>query len=69
VLDVVNEIGKFRRERKAAYAATLAQYGNTDPFVEGYWPGDITVLRTGPHADAGSLDFYGNKFESGWLYR
>jgi hypothetical protein len=69
MVDVVNEIGKFRLERKAAYAVAIAQYGNTDPFVEGYWPGDITVLRTGPGADAGSLDYYGNKFESGWLYR
>ncbi|KAF2691866.1 hypothetical protein K458DRAFT_381711 [Lentithecium fluviatile CBS 122367] len=70
VIDVVGEIGKFRRERKAAFTAAL-QVGEGDPFVDGYWPGDITVVRKPLDPDAGSLekDYYGNKFESGWLYR
>lgn len=68
VLDVVAEIGRFRKDRKAAYTVAL-QLGDPDPSVEGYWPGDITVVRKPVDPDAGSLDFYGNRFESGWLYR
>jgi hypothetical protein len=68
VLDVVSEMGKFRKEKKAAYNVAL-QSGDPDPFVEGYWPGDITVVRKPHDADAGSLDYYGNKYESGWFYR
>ncbi|KAF1958868.1 hypothetical protein CC80DRAFT_524268 [Byssothecium circinans] len=68
MLDVVGEIGKFRRERKAAYVAAV-EMGETEPQVEGYWPGDITVVRKRIGADAGSMDFYGNRFESGYLYR
>ena len=68
MLDVVGEIGKFRREKKAAFHSA-AQLGDAEPFVEGYWPGDITVIRKGLDSDSGSLDYYGNKFESGWFYR
>lgn len=68
VLDVVGEIGKFRREKKAARNAAC-QLGDVEPSVKGYWPGDITVVRKSLDPDAGSLDYYGNKFESGWLYR
>jgi hypothetical protein len=68
VLDVVGEIGKFRREKKAVFNAA-SQLGDAEPFVEGFWPGDITVVRKSLDPDAGSLDYYGNKFESGWLYR
>jgi hypothetical protein len=67
IYDVVAEIGKFRRERKAAHVA-VGQFGNTETCVEGYWPGDITVVRMSAEEDAGSLDYYGNRFE-GWLYR
>ncbi|KAF2876944.1 hypothetical protein BDV95DRAFT_481241 [Massariosphaeria phaeospora] len=68
VFDVVSEIGKFREERKAAYNSLL-QLGEAEPSLEGYWPGDITVVRKPVNTEAGSLDFYGNRFESGWLYR
>jgi hypothetical protein len=69
LIDVVSEIAAFRRERKAAYQAAV-QYGDTEPVTEGYWPGDITVVRRPIDPDAGELDFYGNQYESnGWLYR
>jgi hypothetical protein len=68
VLDVVSEIGRFRKDRKAAYHATQ-QLGETDPDVEGHWPGDITVLWKPANPEEGDLDFYGNRYESGWLYR
>ncbi len=68
VFDVVQEIGKFRRDRKAAYE-NLIRMGDLEPDVPGYWPGDITVLRVPVDAGAGELDCYGNRFESGWFYR
>ena len=68
LLDVVGEIGKFRRERKAAYSE-LVQKGEVDPEVEGYWAGNITILRKPVNAEAGELDCYGNRYESGWYYR
>lgn len=67
LLDVVAEIGKFRRERKEAHAMAV-QSGEADPLVEGHWPGDITVVRKAA-GDTGDFDFYGNRFERGWLYR
>ncbi|KAF2656697.1 hypothetical protein K491DRAFT_715104 [Lophiostoma macrostomum CBS 122681] len=69
LIDVVAEIAAFRKERKAAYQAAV-QYGAAEPVVNGYWPGDITVVRRPVNPDAGELDFYGNQYESnGWLYR
>lgn len=67
VFDVVSEVGKFRKERKAAHEA-VEGLGEVETFVKGYWPGDITVVRKPVDEDAGTLDFYGNRFE-GWLYR
>lgn len=67
-LDVVAEIGKFRRERKAAYNNWL-DLGEADPEVEGHWPGDITVVRKPVDADAGELDCYGNRYQGWGLYR
>ncbi|KAI4936574.1 hypothetical protein J4E85_001904 [Alternaria conjuncta] len=68
LIDVVGEIGKFRRERKAAYN-NLVEMGKAEPDVEGYWPGDITVLRKPANSEAGELDCYGNRYELGWFYR
>ncbi|KAI2477726.1 F-box domain containing protein [Pyrenophora tritici-repentis] len=68
LLDVVGEIGKFRRERKAMYS-DLVQRGEVDPDVEGYWAGNITIMRKPVNAEAGELDCYGNRYESGWYYR
>lgn len=68
VYDVVSEIGNFRRERKAAYQ-NLLQMGELEPEVEGYWAGNITVMRKPINPDVGELDCYGNRYESGWYYR
>ncbi|RMZ69763.1 mfs multidrug [Pyrenophora seminiperda CCB06] len=68
LLDVVGEIGKFRRERKGVYDG-LVKRGEADPDVEGYWPGNITIMRKPVDAEAGELDCYGNRYESGWYYR
>jgi hypothetical protein len=42
--DVLAEVGKFRRERKAEFEEA-AQMGKRDVFVEGYWKGEIVVVR------------------------
>lgn len=68
LLDVVAEVGKFRREKKAAYL-NLLNMGESDPDVEGYWPGDITVVRKPINTDAGELDCYGNRYQGWGLYR
>jgi hypothetical protein len=68
LLDVVGEIAKFRKERKAVYN-NLVQMGVADPDVGGYWPGDVTVVRKALDEEAGELDCYGNRYESGWYYR
>jgi hypothetical protein len=67
-IDVIAEVAKFRKERKAMYT-NLLKMGETCPHVEGYWPGDITVVRKSLDQDAGELDFYGNRYQSGWHYR
>lgn len=67
-IDVIAEIGKFRRERKAAYN-NLIGMGEVDPEIEGYWPGDITVVRKPVDADEGELDCYGNRYQGWGLYR
>ncbi|KAF1841763.1 uncharacterized protein K460DRAFT_379770 [Cucurbitaria berberidis CBS 394.84] len=69
LLDVVGEIAKFRKERKAAFENLVRMGGEVEPDVEGYWPGDITVVRKPANPDAGELDCYGNRYESGWYYR
>ncbi|KAI8938094.1 hypothetical protein NX059_005764 [Plenodomus lindquistii] len=68
MLDVVGEIGKFRKDRKATYN-NLLTLGEFEPEVEGWWPGDITVVRNSAVADQGELDCFGNRYESGWYYR
>ncbi|KAF2709797.1 RNI-like protein [Pleomassaria siparia CBS 279.74] len=68
LFDVVSEIGRFRKDRKAAYTAAMQLAADSDTMVEGYWPGDITVVRKLADEIVGSLDYYGNRFE-GWLYR
>ena len=64
LIDVVQELSKFRKERKAAYEdATLRGV----QYVDGYWPGEVKVVR-GHHA-GGKTDYYGNYFEKGGVYR
>ena len=69
LVDVVAELAKFRRERKAAYEEA-AKRGVRH--VEGYWPGEVQIIRGGNRnldVDADdTLDYYGNTF-SGGVYR
>jgi hypothetical protein len=67
-LDVISELSNYRKDRKAAFQAALER-GEIDPTVEGYWPGDITVIRQPVGQPNGAVDYYGNRFESGYLYR
>jgi hypothetical protein len=67
-LDVVAEIGRYRRSRKSAYN-DLLDMGRIDPEVEGYWPGDITIVRKSADVDEGELDCYGNRYQGWGLYR
>ena len=63
-VDVVQELVKFRKERKAAYENAVA--GGL-LHVEGYWPGEVKVIRG--HHTGGKMDYYGNHFEKGGVYR
>ncbi|KAF1913793.1 hypothetical protein BDU57DRAFT_456434 [Ampelomyces quisqualis] len=67
IIDVLDEISKFRKEKKDAFE-NLLRMGHLDPYVEGYWSGNITVIRPALN-DPGELDCYGNRYESGWYYR
>jgi hypothetical protein len=69
LVDVIAEIAKYRKERKAAYEDRVRKRGDMGAIVEGYWPGDVTVVRKSASPDAGALDYYGNRYEAGWLYR
>lgn len=93
MLDVVAELAKWRRERKAAYEsasglhkhrrqsstargqADSGRLAELDVFVEGYWPGEVKVIRNakktvtkGKMERQGNVDVYGNYFEGGYLY-
>ena len=63
-VDVVQELVRFRKERKAAYENAVMR---GVLHVEGYWPGEVKVVR-GHHA-GGEMDYYGNHFEKGGVYR
>ena len=66
-IDVIAELSKFRTERKMAYEAAVRRGLK---HVEGYWPGEVKVIRwQGKNAQRrGSVDCYGNYFEKG-VYR
>ncbi|KAF2270911.1 hypothetical protein CC78DRAFT_588754 [Lojkania enalia] len=68
IFDVVSEISNFRKGTRAAYQALL-QAGEAEPVVEGNWLGDITVVRQTANPEIGDLDYYGNRYQSGWFYR
>ena len=63
--DVVVELTKFRGDRKAAYESALKSGERT---VDGYWPGEVKVVRK-PVGETASVDYYGNGFEKGYIYR
>ena len=64
LIDVVQELAKFRKERQALYEEAMKRGVR---HVEGYWPGEVKVIR-GHHAN-GKADYYGNYFEQGGVYR
>ena len=64
LIDVVQEIATFRRERKQS-SEIAAKAGVRH--VEGYWPGEVKVVR-GDRPD-GEMDYYGNNFHKGGVYR
>jgi hypothetical protein len=43
-VDVLAEISRFRREKKVAHQNAMEQ-GLVDLFIEGFWEGDIKVIR------------------------
>lgn len=66
-VDVIQELVTFRKERKAAYEEALMR---GEKFVNGYWPGEIKVVRWNARhgRQRGHKDYYGNFFEKG-VYR
>lgn len=62
-LDVVQELAKFRKERKVAFEQALKQ---GKKFVDGYWPGEVKVVRW--QAQKQGVIFSGNHSERG-IYR
>lgn len=91
LLDVVTELAKWRKERKAAYEQALlgraransgssngdfaaARLAEKEIYVEGYWAGEVKVIRNskqtvkGKLERTGKVDIYGNYFEGGYLY-
>lgn len=68
-LDTIALISAFRKERKLAHQRSLAA-GAVDPETEGYWEGVVQVVRPGNDQRPDELiDYYGNRFENGYLYR
>ena len=68
-LDTIALLSAFRRERKQAHLRSIAA-GAVDPETEGYWEGVVQVVRpsSGLRTDE-EMDYYGNRFENGYLYR
>ena len=64
LIDVVQELAKFRKERQAIYEEAMERGVR---HVDGYWPGEVKIVR-GHHAN-GKADYYGNYFEQGGVYR
>lgn len=62
--DVVQELAQFRKERKVAYENAVER-GLLH--VDGYWPGEVKVVRG--HHTGGKMDYYGNHFDKGGVYR
>jgi len=63
-MDVVQELAKFRKDRKAAYEDAVKRGVQ---HVDGYWPGEVKVVRG--HHFGGKTDYYGNHFEKTGMYR
>ncbi|KAF2768873.1 hypothetical protein EJ03DRAFT_313148 [Teratosphaeria nubilosa] len=73
--DILALLSAFRGERKLAHrrhvaAAAAAAGGSSEVVTEGYWDGLVQIVRpgTGLRRDE-EVDYYGNRFENGGLYR
>lgn len=67
--DTIALLSAFRKERKAAHQRSVAA-GAIDPET-GHWDGVIEVINPGNlgfKADE-AIDYYGNRFSNGYLYR
>lgn len=60
--DVVQELSRFRRDRKAAYEQARKQGQET---VEGYWPGEVKVVRRPGGKVAATVDYYDKYLQKG----
>lgn len=66
--DTVALLSAFRKERKAAHQRHLAA-GSKDVETEGYWNGVVSVVRPGSGLRFDEeIDYYGNRFQKGYLY-
>lgn len=65
-VDVVQDLARFRREKKALYEEGLMM---GKKFADGYWPGEVKVVRNHGGTGTGKVDLYGNYFEKGYNYR
>ncbi|KAL8982555.1 MAG: hypothetical protein Q9205_002967 [Flavoplaca limonia] len=63
--DVIQQLVKFRKDRKAAFEDAVKRGERT---VEGYWPGEMKVVRW-QGGKTGIVDYYGKQFEKGYIYR
>ena len=66
-VNVIEELTKYRKDRKAAYERAL---GVGEKYVDGYWRGEVNIVRYSGHKPMynGNIDWYGNYFEKG-VYR
>ncbi|KAK6006672.1 hypothetical protein QM012_005680 [Aureobasidium pullulans] len=73
-IDVIAELSKFRKATKSEHQKRQAN-GEEEPIVEGYWDGNIKVVRKAKDVDPRFeddevwADYYGNRFSNGYLYR
>lgn len=73
-IDVIAELSKFRKATKSAYQRRQAE-GGEEPNVDGYWDGNVKVVRKAKDVDPRFeddelwADYYGNRFSNGYLYR
>lgn len=73
-IDVITRISEFRKAKRAAYRAHVTS-GETYPNIDGFWEGNVKVVRPSSTAnpvdedDEILADYYGNRFSNGYLYR
>lgn len=71
IYDTVALISAFRKERRLAHQRAVDEAGGlVELQTEGYWEGVVQVVRPGSGMRADEeVDYYGNRFENGYLYR